>query len=478
MELRISAVDFHSLQERLFRNAPDEGAAFLATEVAGDRIVARSMEVIDLDGFERQPLGELTLTEPAQIAALARIKRQGHGAVEVHTHPGTDAAVAFSRFDLDHLPAFARYVQHKLPGQPYGALVLGGRGYDGIAVTDNTERLMLRVAGERTAIPDWLDGLPGTATSLQPSAEDRRFDRQIRALGPDGQRRLRSLSVGLVGLGGTGSQVAQQLAHLGCSKVVLSDNDRIEATNLHRLAGATWWDAGLRRKKTANARRLFARVNPRTRVISTGALRRSETIELLKDVDIVIGCVDNDGARLILTELAATYLIPYLDVAVGIERGDETAVGGRLAFYLPGGPCLACADDLDFQEAAEDLESEELRSIRLQRGYARDRRVEAALMPLNTVLAGLAMIEVLAFTTGIRPVRPFARYDALTSQIITQRATVNDDCPVCRPAHGMGDRQSVDRYALAGRSATRIRIPLRQYHHRRESSQETVSAPA
>ncbi len=166
-------------------------------------------------------------------------------------------------------------------------------------------------------------------------------------------------------------------------------------------------------------------------------------------MDLIIGCVDNDGARLILSELAAAYLIPYLDVAVGVERTDKTRVGGRVAFYLPGGPCLACADDLDFEEAAEDLESESLRRIRIERGYARDRRIEAALMPLNTVLAGMALIEVLAFATAIRHVRPFARYDALTSQITAQRVAVNQECPVCRPAYGMGDRQSIERYAFA-----------------------------
>ena len=454
MELRISAFDFHSLQEGLFRNAPDECAAFLATETAGDRIVARSMQVFDGEAFERPPQGELSLTEAAQLSALASLKRQGHGAVEVHTHPGSGANVTFSRFDLQQLPAFARYVRNKLPGRPYGALVLGERGYQGIAVTDSQEALVLRIAGERSAIPDWLDPAPMSGFR-QSSTDERRFDRQIRALGPQGQRRLRGLRVGVIGLGGTGSQVAQQLAHLGCSEVVVGDGDRIESTNLHRLAGSAWWDPHFRRKKTSNVRRLFTRVNPHSRVIATGSLRTSKTLGYLKQMDLIIGCVDNDGARLILSELAAAYLIPYLDVAVGIERGDETWIGGRVAFYLPGGPCLACADDLDFDEAAEDLESESLRRIRLKRGYARDRRVEAALMPLNTVLAGLALIETLAFATSIRPVRPFARYDALTNQIVTQHVAVNEECPVCKPAYGMADRQSVDRYALADRPVPR-----------------------
>lgn len=448
MELRISAIDFHSLQERLFRNAPDECAAFLATEAASDRIVVRSVQVFDSEAFGQPLEGELSLTEEAQMAALARLKRQGHGAVEVHTHPGSWAHATFSPFDLQQLPDFARYVRNKLPGRPYGALVLGERGYKGIAVADRREDLVLQLAGERSAIPRWLDSTWIPETS-RPFRDDDRYDRQIRALGPDGQRQLRALRIGVVGVGGTGSQVAQQLAHLGCSDIMLSDPDRIEGTNLHRLAGSAWWDPFFKRKKTSNAKRLFKRVNPHSRVIASEGLRTGRALDGLKQMDLIIGCVDNDGARLILSELAAAYLIPYLDVAVGIERGDDTRIGGRVAFYLPGGPCLACADELDFDEAAEDLEYESLRTIRIERGYARDRRVEAALMPLNTVLAGVALIEVLAFATGIRPVRPFSRYDALSNQIITQHVAASPECPVCKPAYGMGDRQSIDRYALA-----------------------------
>ncbi len=261
MELCISAIDFSNLHERLFRAAPDECAAFLATEAAGSRIVARSMQVFDGQAFERSAHGELSLSEAAQVDALATLKRHGHGAVEVHTHPGSGTDAAFSRFDLEQLPDFARYVRNKLPGRPYGALVLGETGYEGIAITESQEALMLRIVGEQSAIPGWLSsGRPSTSSPVP--TDERRFDRQIRALGPDGQHKLRALRIGVVGLGGTGSQVAQQLAHLGCNEVVLSDSDRIEATNLHRLAGSAWWDPHFRRKKTSNVRRLFTRVKP------------------------------------------------------------------------------------------------------------------------------------------------------------------------------------------------------------------------
>jgi hypothetical protein len=166
---------------------------------------------------------------------------------------------------------------------------------------------------------------------------------------------------------------------------------------------------------------------------------------------MIFGCVDNDGARLVLAEIAAAYLIPYLDLGVGIEElgdGSSAAIGGRIAFYLPGGPCICCADELDLDEAAEDLESEALREMRIRRGYARDRTVEPSLMPLNTAIVGLGMLEALAYIAGYRSVRSFYRYDVLRGAAVESRVSVNAECPVCQPALGRGPRQHLERYAI------------------------------
>lgn len=447
MEVVVAALDFARLTERLFESAPAESAAFLAVEPAGDRLLVRSFHVFGPDELEDGGFGAATILEEAQGRELAALKRAGHALIEVHTHPGSRRKVRFSSFDEEELPRFARYVQHKLRGLPFGALVLGEGGYAGTSWDASGQRapLGLRVVAQAVEVPAWLRN--GKAAGVSSAA---RFDRQVRALGPDGQARLRALRVGVVGLGGTGSQVVQQLTHLGIRDFVLVEDDRVEESNLPRLAGATWIDARLRRRKTAVSSRVVRRLAPRARIASTGAVRSTRSLAELQRVDLIVGCVDNDGARLVLAELAAAHHVPYLDIGVGIENDEGTlAIGGRIAFYLPGGPCIACADNLDFGEVAEDLESEAARRIRIERGYARERNVEPSLMPLNTVLVGAAMIELLAFVTGIRPVQPFLRYDALTAQMIRQNVERDDQCPTCIPAYGMGDRHQIERYALA-----------------------------
>lgn len=441
-ELRIAARQLAELHQRMLAVAPAEAAAFLWTERSGSSLVVHDVRVFDQLEMDRRA-DALQLDDDVQAAALAEVKREGHTLVEVHTHPGSGSSVRFSSFDLQELPSFARYVRLKMPGRGFGALVLGESGYQGLLWSDEEPRpLTLRAVGEYLAQPSWLPGHEGS------KAIEARYDRQLRALGPAGQRRLSYLRVGVVGLGGTGSQVVQQLAHLGVRDFCLVDDDRVDRTNLPRLAGAAWWDTYLRTRKSRVARRLIRRLGGRPRVDRYGELRSAGVLSALRQVDLIIGCVDNDGARLVVSELAAAHLVPYLDVGVGVETGSQPPqIGGRVSFYLPGGPCLACADEIDFGEAAEDLEPEPLRRIRLARGYARDREIEPALMPLNTVCVGLAMIETLAYVTGVRPVQPFARYDALRDRVTHINVDLNPECPVCRPAYGMGDRHAVDRYA-------------------------------
>jgi len=445
MTLRITTADFDLLLEHVFRSAPEEGGAFLWCRSSGENLLVRGVR-----GFEEEELdravGGLQLTEEAKVALLRQAKLAGDAVVDVHNHPMATSKVGFSPLDQSELPDFARYVQLKLPDRAFGALVLGTHSVDGIIWKGRSkQRLDLEVVGEMSSLPKWMSSGPGDE-----SIDLATFDRQLRALGRDAQTRLHSLKVAIVGLGGTGSVVVEQLAHLGVRRYVLVDDDRVEASNLPRLAGATRKDAARQTMKSKVAERLIRQIANRPEIVLESSLRSKRSLAAVQAVDLIVGCVDNDGARLILTELAAAYMVPYLDIGVSIEREVDGNLlsGGRVAFFIPGRPCLACADEIDFGEAAEDLESEALRSIRIARGYARDRRVEAALMPLNGTVAGMAMMELLAYVSGFRTVIPFFRYDASRQRTVIQHVTRQLDCPICGIAFAMGDSQVIGRYAI------------------------------
>jgi hypothetical protein len=176
----------------------------------------------------------------------------------------------------------------------------------------------------------------------------------------------------------------------------------------------------------------------------------------LKAVDVIFGCVDNDGARLVLNELAVSYGIPYFDLGVGIEapEGRITEAGGQLAVVLPGGPCLLCMEMLDMKEAAYYLGTPEQRRVQRERGYVDGIDVPApAVVSLNATLASLAVSEFAIYISGLRPVNPLTVLDVLGvgrlpgQWVVPERISRLAGCVHCAQQQ-IGDRSEIARYVL------------------------------
>src|SRR5437867_3874285 len=118
-----------------------------------------------------------------------------------------------------------------------------------------------------------------------------RYSRQILAFGEEGQRAIDRQIVGIVGLGGLGSQVCQALTYLGARHFVLVDDDRVEDSNLNRLVGAVPADATQKRLKTEVAERLICSVNPGADVLGIpNNLRTLKALEALAGCSVIFGC--------------------------------------------------------------------------------------------------------------------------------------------------------------------------------------------
>ena len=161
-------------------------------------------------------------------------------------------------------------------------------------------------------------------------------------LGERSEEVLGSLRVGVVGLGGGGSHVIQQLAHVGVGDFLVFDPDIVEDSNLNRLVGATARDARLGTPKTTIARRIIKGVNPKAKVVAVAKDWRGESVRL-RDRDVIIGCLDNYRARAELEILARRYLIPYVDIGMDVHaRGDHYLISGQVILSMPSAPCLRC----------------------------------------------------------------------------------------------------------------------------------------
>src|SRR5580658_4303977 len=176
-------------------------------------------------------------------------------------------------------------------------------------------------------------------------------------LGADSEIVLARSRAALVGLGGGGSHVAQQLAHIGLGNFLLIDPDFIEDTNLNRLVGATLEDVKLGTAKVDIAERVIKGVNPGAKVVKRKA-SWTEVTDELRDADVIFACVDSMVCRSELESFARRFLIPLIDIGMDVhELRGEFSIGGQVVLSMPGKPCMRCmglvTDDALAKEAAK-----------------------------------------------------------------------------------------------------------------------------
>ncbi|MEO7501356.1 MAG: molybdopterin-synthase adenylyltransferase MoeB [Gemmatimonadaceae bacterium] len=176
-----------------------------------------------------------------------------------------------------------------------------------------------------------------TDSSSFSTDELRRYRRQLAlpAFGIEGQRRLKSASVLIVGAGGLGSPAALYLAAAGVGRLGIVEFDRVEESNLHRQLLYTSSDTG--RSKIEAARERINGVNPG--VVIEGfedRLTSANALSILKRFDIVLDGSDNFPTRYLVNDAAVMSGIPCVYGSVHRFEGQLSV------FAAPDGPCYRC----------------------------------------------------------------------------------------------------------------------------------------
>jgi molybdopterin-synthase adenylyltransferase len=264
-----------------------------------------------------------------------------------------------------------------------------------------------------------------------------RFDRQVRFFGLEGQNAVRRLTVTLVGVGGTGSHVAQQLGYLGVRQFGLIDPDGVSASNLNRLVGGTRADAEANRPKVEVAERLIRTIEPDAEVSRlVGTLKSEQALALIGRSDFVFGCVDNDASRLVLNHICQAFTTPYIDLAsdIHLDAGGRVAFGGRTVLTHNGQGCLVCLGMLDLSAVRLGLMTERQRNEhRDMYGVPPDELGTAgpSVISLNGVISSLAVTEFLMYVTGIRPPRRVLEYVGTRGIVVDVTDPPEPDCYYC-----------------------------------------------
>ena len=180
-----------------------------------------------------------------------------------------------------------------------------------------------------------------------------RLDRQS-FLGPNSDAVLDTTTIGIVGLGGGGSHIVQQAAHLGIGGYVNVDPQSIDLTNTNRLVGGTLADVEAAVGKTDIAERHIRRVLPNARILSIEDHWHTAA-DQLKAADVIVGAVDSFATRDELERFARRHLIPYVDLGMDVhEIPAGSLISGQVILSTPGGPCLRCCGFLTDDRLAQE----------------------------------------------------------------------------------------------------------------------------
>jgi len=152
-----------------------------------------------------------------------------------------------------------------------------------------------------------------------------RYLRQLPVLGEEGQRKLRNSTVLVAGLGGLGSPVAYYLAAAGVGELVLVDEGDVELSNLNRQI--LHWEKDVGKSKVESAGEKLSALNHEVRLrLVKGRITRETAGELVRDVDVVVDCLDNFRTRYLVADAAWDEGVPLVHGAVEGLYGQVTTV--------------------------------------------------------------------------------------------------------------------------------------------------------
>ena len=277
---------------------------------------------------------------------------------------------------------------------------------------------------------------------IPPSSRSIRLRRTVDTWGEERQATLASLRIGVVGLGSVGSIIAEALARIGATDVLLVDADRVKEHNLDRLLYATERDLGrfkvdmvaeqLRRGATAASFRVNAK---------RAWVQERDGYAAVLDCDILFSAVDRPLPKDLLNNIAYVHYIPVVFGGVRVATKSDGRLADATWSVVRVGPesrCLRC----DGQYSTSLVMMERDGSLDDPSYVAQSGAVPGNenVFPFSANLGSLMVLEMLRAVLREPwwpPVPTKLHYSYVSSRMMSQMAKCHPGCSVAaRTAHG------------------------------------------
>lgn len=228
-------------------------------------------------------------------------------------------------------------------------------------------------------------------------------------IGPEGQRRLKSARIALVGTGGLGSPAGLYLAAAGVGTLGFVDFDIVDETNLQRqiIHGTSM----LGRSKLESAEARVRDLNPHVHVETFDTRLTSENaLEILRDFDVVLDGTDNFPTRYLVND--ACVMLGKPNAYGSIFRFE----GQASVFFAREGPCYRCL----YREPPPP-------------GLVPSCAEGGVLGVLPGIIGSIQALEAIKLVTGIGEtlVGRLILFDALRFRVRELKLKKDPECPIC-----------------------------------------------
>jgi len=166
-----------------------------------------------------------------------------------------------------------------------------------------------------------------------------RYSRQILfpSIGKEGQKKLGESKAVIIGCGGLGSNIANNLARAGIGTLRIIDRDIVQDSNLQRQVLFDENDVKMKMPKALAAKSKLYAINSSVKVEAVLDVVKKENIDsYITGFDLVMDGTDNFGARFMINEACVKKNIPWI-------FGSVAASNGMICNIFPGsGYCFKC----------------------------------------------------------------------------------------------------------------------------------------
>jgi molybdopterin/thiamine biosynthesis adenylyltransferase len=449
--IRFRQGDFESLRNRLLADLSRECFAVLLgkrEEVAGLTVITvHEVRFPNNWDYRDQSLAHLSLQPEFVYDLLCQItnRKDVDTIVDVHTHPFSSGGVAFSGVDDHDEHEFFRFLADTFDAIHFGSIVLSQSDYSARLWLRDEKHIVQLAANVRTqtALEAWRssseDYRPNPSEYL---SQESYLHRAALALGVDALERMTDgQRIVIVGLGGIGSVIAENLIHMGFRDLALVDPDTLERSNLSRVVGSTVNAVEQGKRKVDCIRDHLLAICPRAQIDTYPLDVHDASLDpVIAEANWVIVATDNHRSRFRIQRACFRFFVPFLSAGVNITVADSivTDVSGEVILVRCGDHhCLNCLGRLNpLKMEVERNPAAYVATDLINRGYVSGENIkQPAVKTLNAIIASLAVDTLINQYTGRQANHPVLVYESnLQATIYPDEESLrsrNKDCFSC-----------------------------------------------